>query len=583
MKKKILVIFRLILTYIIICLALSSEVFAISQSVSSDFNSINSGEYPQIKEMIQQLKQQHPSWNFKILYTDIEWSEAIANEFVGHGSSPRNLIPANNSNYTGDWICPVCGPNKVYDSGSWLCASESAIKYMMDPRNSLNGSDIFQFLELSYNGYNMDTVRSMVSKASFLNNDSCINTLISAGEKYNVNVYYLIARILQEQGSDGTVLSSGAGYNGQYVGYYNVFNIGASGSGKDAVILNGLKRAESEGWTSIESSIDGGVRIIANSYIAKGQNTLYLQKFDVENTDGLYWHQYMQNILAAQNEGSELRRTLEKFNLIESDYTFVIPVYKNMPSSASPRPSTTSTGGTENELVRINVTNSLYIRETPGKNAKKIGSVFKDEIVTRLEKATSKIDGTYWDYIMKSDGTKGYAARETYDYESSYKLYLVPLSEESNPEPTPDPEPEQPQEPDVPDEIIRNDKIEVNKTINSAVITPNTTVQQIIDFLGADTTVKNANGDVLNPGDVVSTNCKINDTYSISVLGDVNGDGLITPSDYMNTKNYILGQNQLDNTAIIASDINRDGPITPSDYMRIKNYILGNTDISLSG
>lgn len=582
MRKKILVIFRLILTYIIICLALSSEVFAISQSVSSDFNSINSGEYPQIKEMIQQLKQQHPSWNFKILYTDIEWSEAIANEFVGHGSSPRNLIPANNSNYTGDWICPVCGPNKVYDSGSWLCASESAIKYMMDPRNSLNGSDIFQFLELSYNGYNMDTVRSMVSKASFLNNDSCINTLISAGEKYNVNVYYLIARILQEQGSDGTVLSSGAGYNGQYVGYYNVFNIGASGSGKDAVILNGLKRAESEGWTSIESSIDGGVRIIANSYIAKGQNTLYLQKFDVENTDGLYWHQYMQNILAAQNEGSELRRTLEKFNLIESDYTFVIPVYKNMPSSASPRPSTTSTGGTENELVRINVTNSLYIRETPGKNAKKIGSVFKDEIVTRLEKATSKIDGTYWDYIMKSDGTKGYAARETYDYESSYKLYLVPLSEESNPEPTPDPEPEQPQEPDVPDEIIRNDKIEVNKTINSAVITPNTTVQQIIDFLGADTTVKNANGDVLNPGDVVSTNCKINDTYSISVLGDVNGDGLIDTGDTYQLKLIVLGREQVQGeTRRIASDVNRDGYIDTGDTFILKKQVLNISNITL--
>ena len=582
MRKKILVIFRLILTYIIICLALSSEVFAISQSVSSDFNSINSGEYPQIKEMIQQLKQQHPSWNFKILYTDIEWSEAIANEFVGHGSSPRNLIPANNSNYTGDWICPVCGPNKVYDSGSWLCASESAIKYMMDPRNSLNGSDIFQFLELSYNGYNMDTVRSMVSKASFLNNDSCINTLISAGEKYNVNVYYLIARILQEQGSDGTVLSSGAGYNGQYVGYYNVFNIGASGKGKDAVILNGLKRAEEEEWTSIESSIDGGVRIIANSYIAKGQNTLYLQKFDVENTDGLYWHQYMQNILAAQNEGSELRRTLEKFNLIESDYTFVIPVYKNMPSSASPRPSTTSTGGTENELVRINVTNSLYIRETPGKNAKKIGSVFKDEIVTRLEKATSKIDGTYWDYIMKSDGTKGYAARETYDYESSYKLYLVPLSEESNPEPTPAPEPEQPQEPDVPDEIIRNDKIEVNKTINSAVITPNTTVQQIIDFLGADTTVKNANGDVLNLGDVVSTNCKINDTYSISVLGDVNGDGLIDTGDTYQLKLIVLGREQVQGeTHRIASDVNRDGYIDTGDTFILKKQVLNISNITL--
>ena len=577
MRKKILVIFRLILTYIIICLALSSEVFAISQSVSSDFNSINSGEYPQIKEMIQQLKQQHPSWNFKILYTDIEWSEAIANEFVGHGSSPRNLIPANNSNYTGDWICPVCGPNKVYDSGSWLCASESAIKYMMDPRNSLNGSDIFQFLELSYNGYNMDTVRSMVSKASFLNNDSCINTLISAGEKYNVNVYNLIARILQEQGSDGTVLSSGAGYNGQYVGYYNVFNIGASGSGKDAVILNGLKRAESEGWTSIESSIDGGVRIIANSYIAKGQNTLYLQKFDVENTDGLYWHQYMQNILAAQNEGSELRRTLEKFNLIESDYTFVIPVYKNMPSSASPRPSTTSTGGTENELVRINVTNSLYIRETPGKNAKKIGSVFKDEIVTRLEKATSKIDGTYWDYIMKSDGTKGYAARETYDYESSYKLYLVPLSEESNPEPTPDPEPEQPQEPD---EIISNDKIRINETKKEISAVPGITINDIKEILGNDAVVKNGDGEVLTTESKIVTACIVNDTYDLAIIGDVNNDGDTTALDAAIILRYTIGQYNLSDVQKVAGSLDYTSTPTALDAAKILRYSVGEYNLS---
>lgn len=580
MRKKILVIFRLILTYIIICLALSSEVFAISQSVSSDFNSINSGEYPQIKEMIQQLKQQHPSWNFKILYTDIEWSEAIANEYVGHGSSPRSLIPANNSNYTGDWICPVCGPNKVYDSGSWLCASESAIKYMMDPRNSLNGSDIFQFLELSYNGYNMDTVRSMASKASFLNNDSCINTIISAGEKYNVNVYYIIARILQEQGSDGTVLSSGAGYNGQYVGYYNVFNIGASGKGKDAVILNGLKRAEEEEWTSIESSIDGGVRIIANSYIAKGQNTLYLQKFDVENTDGLYWHQYMQNILAAQNEGSELRKTLEKFNLIESDYTFVIPVYKNMPSSASPRPSTTSTGSTENELVRINVTNSLYIRKEPGKNAEKIGSVFKDEIVTRLEKATSKIDGTYWDYIMKADGTKGYAARETYDYESSYKLYLVPLVEESNPEPTPDPEPEQPQEPEVPDEIISNEKIRINETKKEISAVPGITINDIKEIFGNDAVVKNGDGEVLTTESKIVTACIVNDTYDLAIIGDVNNDGDTTALDAAIILRYTIGQYNLSDIQKVAGSLDYTSTPTALDAAKILRYSVGEYNLS---
>ena len=44
---------------------------------------------------------------------------------------------------------------------------------------------------------------------------------------------------------------------------------------------------------------------------------------------------------------------------------------------------------------------------------------------------TEKVDGTYWDYVMTSNGTKGYAARETYESESTYKLYLVPVIDAS--------------------------------------------------------------------------------------------------------------------------------------------------------
>ena len=57
---------------------------AINQTETTDINSIDSNKYPQLKEMLQSLKTQHPNWNFKILYTDIEWSDAIANEYVGH-------------------------------------------------------------------------------------------------------------------------------------------------------------------------------------------------------------------------------------------------------------------------------------------------------------------------------------------------------------------------------------------------------------------------------------------------------------------------------------------------------------------
>ena len=436
--KKLLVILILIISYMVINIIFENEnfsAFAVNQTVSTDINSIDSNQYPQIKEMLQTLKNQHPNWNFKILYTDIEWNEAIANEYVGHKSSPRNLVTANNSKYDGEWICKVCGETK-YDNGNMHCASEAAIAYMMDPRNSINYSDVFQFLQLSYAECNTQTVKAMVA-GTFLNNDSYINTIIDSAKKYNVNPYYIVARILQEQGKSGSTLSSGNGYNGQYIGYYNVFNIGASGNGKDNVILNGLKSAQSHGWNTMEKSIAGGTEIVAKDYIAKGQNTMYFQKFDVENSDGkLYWHQYMQNILAAQNEGQTLRKTFESVGSVDAGSTFIIPVYKNMPTTASPRPSTSSSNiPTTTDLVRVNVTNSLYLRDKPGTSGEKIASVYKDEIITRLNKATEKIDGTYWDYVMKADGTKGYAARETKEGEAGYKLYLVPVNEEKPSEP----------------------------------------------------------------------------------------------------------------------------------------------------
>ena len=304
----------LIILNILISISISFfnyDVKAVTQSISSDIDSLNNDLYPNIKSMINSLKATYKNWNFKILYTDIEWKDAITYEYIGHESSPKNLAPANNSKYAGSWVCPIC-KDAVYDSEDWVCASEPAIKYMMDPRNSLNSSDVFQFMELSYDNsytYDEDIVASMLS-GSFLDEDKYVDIIMEACKTYNANPYYIVARILQEQDKDGTTLVEGNGYKGQYVGYYNIFNIGASGNGEDKVILNGLKKAEEYEWTSLELALRGGIKIIAENYIAVGQNTLYLQKFDVDNSDGkLFWHQYMQNILAAQNEGTELKKT----------------------------------------------------------------------------------------------------------------------------------------------------------------------------------------------------------------------------------------------------------------------------------
>ena len=241
--KKIALVIMLIIIYIFVNSICGNQVFAISQTTSSDINSIDSNKYPQIKEMLEEIQTEHPNWKFKILYTDINWSDAISNEYVGHGSSPRNLVPANNSSYDEAWACEVCGSDKVYDNGKWNCASKAAIAYMMDARNSINNSDIFQFLELSYSTCNVESLKSMVAN-SFLSSDSCVNAILEASRTHNVNAYYIVARLFQEQGKSGSVLTKGQGYNGKYVGYYNAFNIGASGNGKETIILNGLSTAE---------------------------------------------------------------------------------------------------------------------------------------------------------------------------------------------------------------------------------------------------------------------------------------------------------------------------------------------------
>ena len=518
-KKCISII--LILTFIAYTLIAFSnnETYAVSQVISSDIDGINESLYPGFKDKIKNLQSQYPNWTFKVLYTDLDWNDVIANEYTGHNSGPRNMIQAT-SNYQGAWICPICS----YSNGSWRCASEEAIEYMMDPRNSLNSSDIFQFEELTINGCDINTINSMIN-GTFLQGHA--NEIANSANNTGINPYYIIARLIQEQGRNGSSTSSGTS------GYYNPFNIGATGNSDAEVIENAINYARNQGWNTLEKGITGGINFIANSYINRGQNTLYLQKFDVENSsNGLYWHQYMQNLMAAQSEGTTLRNTYSSTNAISSSHTFIIPLYKNMPGTACGRPNGDSNATVSGDIVKVNSTTGLNLRNAP--NGTKIGAIASGEIVTRIEKTTSKVAGTYWDKIRRSNGEEGYVARETYDYESEYKLYLLPLGDDGNSSGSTD-----------------------NTTDNGNMGSGNT---------GAtDNTADSGNSGNTGNGDS-------NTSYK---LGDVNNDGNITASDYVLVKNHIMGTNSLDSTAQSVADVNKDGAISASDYVLIKNFIMG--------
>ena len=305
----------------------------ISQATIEDINKINTSKYPGYKEKLQNLQNQYLNWNIKVLYTGLDWNDVINGEYVGHGKIPSNLVP---QSYNGEWLCEQCG-DTIYDTGEWKCASKKAIAYLMDPRNYLNKENIFQFQDLTSTQVNKADIMNMTF-GTFLNNEECINAIFQAAQQNQISPYHLVTRIIHEQTRNGSTLSLGQGYNGQYVGFYNFFNIGASGNTKEEVILNGLRTAYDRGWTTRAKSIIEGSQTIGNNYLKKGQNTLYFEKFNVVKPP-YYNHQYQQNLMAAKNEGNSMLKEYSNiFDVATAKFDFIIPIYENMPKDLSQKP-----------------------------------------------------------------------------------------------------------------------------------------------------------------------------------------------------------------------------------------------------
>lgn len=561
----------LIISNIFFAMVNVNQVFAVNQTISEDINSIDSSKYPGVKEQIQQLKTKHPNWSFKILYTDIDWNEAIGKEYLGHGSSPKNLVP---KTHNSSWICNICGVDKAYDNGSWRCASKSGIEYMMDPRNSINEADIFQFEELTSIGSDVNIVKKMTSGTFLQGREQEITNIANTK---GVNAYYIVARLIQEQGKSGSELISGK------TGYYNAFNFGASGSTSEQVIANGLAYAKKKGWDTLEKSISGGVDLIANEYIKIGQNTLYFQKFNVTNKS-TFAHQYQQNLFAAKTESATLRNTYLDIKSYDSKHTFIIPVFKNMPSKACLTPDGNSTATSGADLVKINVTTSLKLRKAP-EDSTKVDWLWKNEIVARLEKGTTKINGAYWDKIQKANGNVGYVPRETFDYETDYKLYLVPINTtngSNNNNNNSNGNNSNNNSNNNENKYHNTAKVLINDEKKIIKVSPDAIAKDILEAFGGSVKITKADGSFLNgENDNMATNFIVKDTYTVIKKGDANADGIVNSFDYIRVMNYIMGRKQLNGYEKEAADANNDGIVNSFDYIRIMNYIMGTKKIEL--
>mgnify|MGYP003289450302 CR=1 FL=1 len=277
------------------------------------------------KAALTELKEAHPNWVFVKMDTGLDWDTVVTEELKGG----RSLISASLGGYL----------QEGKFSTGWSYATREALEYYLDPRNSLKEKEIFQFEQLTFNeSYHMDCEAAV---QRFLDNtfmkDKVPDTVMTyafvfwaIGKEQNISPFHLASRVYQEQGRGTSPLISGT-YPG-YEGYYNYFNIGASGRTNQEVIENGLKYAKEHGWDSAYNGLYYGSIVIGSNYISKGQDTLYLQKFDVDNSNnGLYWHQYMQNISAPTSEAKSIYRLYEETGSLDNVFVFKIPVYQNMP------------------------------------------------------------------------------------------------------------------------------------------------------------------------------------------------------------------------------------------------------------
>jgi hypothetical protein len=128
-------------------------------------------------------------------------------------------------------------------------------------------------------------------------------------------------------------------------GWVNPFNISASGNSEEEIFASGALFAKKMGWDTLEKALAGGTEYLAKKYVLCYQNTLYLQKWNVDarsmenGKSRNFWGQYMQNIGAAKTEAEALFCAFSEADLLGEKLHFLIPVYENMPEEVSPDPA----------------------------------------------------------------------------------------------------------------------------------------------------------------------------------------------------------------------------------------------------
>ncbi len=460
MKRIKITKFLMFIFTLVLGIAMSFSAFSVDDAFESEIASFPESYKPYLRE----LHEKYPDWKFVPMLTGLTFDEVLrseSNKNTNKQYDKISLVPSSASDIFKSYqkydYTESTGAFKQWDSG-FVAANRIALSYFMDPRNFLSEDNIFQFELLSFDeSLTVEAVETVLAgsfmaekKITYYDSEGEKKTLSKtygeaiheAGEKYNINPCYLASKIINEVGTKGS--SSVTGKHSTYPGIYNFYNIGATDGG-DA-IGKGLKWASGSGsysrpWNTPVKSINGGAEFLAETYIKNGQFTGYLQRFNV-NPDAyhkLYTHQYMTNLVGAVAQGYSTYTSYAKSGLLYNTYIFSIPVFDEMPETATATAymtdSVNQTGKMSVDGSSVRTGPSTYNAKLTDKNgnAIKLSKGTSVEILEKVETDTdyygSVLNYPYWYKVKFKYDSVSYTGYVTAGYVDITTKVSVPLGE----------------------------------------------------------------------------------------------------------------------------------------------------------
>ena len=542
------------------------------------------------------LHSMYPNWEFKADLAKDSLEAASINE------EWKSVLQTGNGNY-------YLSNTPIEKNYYYIKAN--VISSFMDPRNSLFNDLIFQFLDLeaSKDIVNDETLSKVVGTGNLSNYFEVFKSAASAN---GINPIHLISRSAQEGANKADYSAVAGTYTTTYGrtslqgysldGYYNYYNIGSYvGSGYSYTVQRGLAYAagfletgecfttNEEGrtyydidkcgqltyqrpWNTPEAAINGGAEFIAAGYVKKGQNTDYFEKFNVSSYSqySLYTHQYMTNIYAPVSEGLKIYNAYNAGGLLNSNFVFVIPVYKDMSNIeyqpvdkngdarlAEIKINGVVITGFDSDVIEypynvITAENSINVEASSLVGTTKVGGTGKYEFK----------DGSV---VVKVTGTAENGTVMTYTITVKQ---VVPTKEDEKVEVK-----------DVTEKLL----VKIDNNVMYG-ISPGYTAQELINSVIAskgNVLITSATGERktsgnLATGDIITIKGSEEEkTFTISVRGDTNGDSGINIVDLLLVQKHILGKGNLESAKFYGGDTNYDGKINIVDLLLIQKHILG--------